>query len=152
MICVYKILSPDLKECYVGSSIDYKRRKSEHKKSNNSCFSRILFEKYGFDNCPFVILEQCIEEELLVKEQWWQDHSVGLVNKINAIGDREKWYENRKEWREENRDKYLEQKRIFYEKHKQKILEDCKQYREANKEKRAETQRKYRESKKLKSI
>ena len=103
IICVYKILSPDLQECYVGSSNHYKSRISYHKKSL-SCSCRILFEKYGFDNCKFVVLEQCTKEELKVKEQWWMEHSVGLVNSRNATHNKSqynkqkarKWYLSKK--------------------------------------------------------
>ena len=142
MICVYKILSPDLQECYVGSTVDFNRRKSSHKNSNNTCTSKKLFEKYGFDNCTFVVLEQCEEEQLEVKEQWWMDHSVGLVNiKGTKTFDR-------KYWEDSNKEKIKQYKRKWEEENKEKK----KEYYEANKEKVLKRQKEYYESKKLKSI
>jgi group I intron endonuclease len=126
MICVYKILSPDLKECYVGSTTDFVERQIKHKVPTNDCASKILFNKYGLDNCPFVVLEQCTKEELRKKEQWWQDHSVGLVNFRNALLT--------KEQRKEDRTK------------------QNKRYYEANKEKERLRMKAYREARKLKSI
>jgi predicted GIY-YIG superfamily endonuclease len=118
MICVYKILSPDLQECYVGSTTDYNKRIANHKLMIRPCTSKILLEKYGFDNCKFVVLEQCTKEERKIKEQWWQDHSVGLVNKRNAIVicDKKdydkKWYEANKEKRKEQAKKVYEAKKL----------------------------------------
>ena len=136
MICIYKILSPDLKECYVGSTTDFEDRKRKHKKKSNKCYSRILFEKYGFDNCKFVVLEQCTKEELKVKEQWWMDHSVRLVNNKDAFTTEEKtkeylkkWYVDNKErvkelnkkWREANKEVIAIRQKAYYERKKQEI-------------------------------
>ena len=118
MICVYKILSPDLQECYVGGTIDFENRKHVHKSSINNTGSKTLFEKYGFDNCKFVVIEQCEEEELKVKEQWWIDHSVGIVNKIRAHGQKDRKAD----------------KQEYYKAKKEQFLANCKAYREQNKE------------------
>ena len=53
----------------------------KHKQMNDQCRSRILFEKYGFENCSIIIVEQCEQDKRKEKEQWWIDHSVGLVNR-----------------------------------------------------------------------
>jgi len=151
MICVYKILSPDLQECYVGSTINFNRRVSEHKRKNE-CRSKVLFDKYGFDNCSFVILEQCSKAQLLEKEQWWLEHSFGTVNNNNPIGledkkyreaNKEKITETARKYREENKEKVAECRKKYCEANKEKVAESHKKYYEANKEKRAETQRKY---------
>ena len=122
MICVYKILSPDLQECYVGSTTNYTKRKSKHKK-NKDCTSEILFEKYGFDNCKFVVLEQCTKEELKNKEQWWMDHSVGLVNTKRAFitkeERKEQQKEQQKEYRQANKEKIREKNKAYCELKKQ---------------------------------
>ena len=141
MICVYKILSPDLQECYVGSTTDFEYRISGHKCNANTCTSKILFEKYGFDNCKFVVLEQCTEEELKVKEQWWMDHSVGLVNCMRATFDKEI-----------DDDKRRARHRASYQKNKESGRQRVKEWREANKEKVHEFYKKWREAKKLKTI
>lgn len=138
---MYKILSPDLKECYVGSTIDEKERWREHKKNRNNCCSRILFEKYGVENCKFVVMEVCPIEEKRVKEQWWMDHSVGVVNKQGAFRTDEehkiisrecvKVYRNNhieerraygRTYHSENRDSRNEKSRAYYQANREKIL------------------------------
>lgn len=147
MICVYKILSPNLQECYVGGTIDFENRKYVHKSSINNTGSKKLFEKYGFDNCTFLVLEQCEEEELKVKEQWWIDHSVGIVNKIRAHGqkdrkvDKQEYYKAKKEqflakckaYREENKEAIAIRDKVKYEKNKEAILIRQKAYYERTK-------------------
>lgn len=114
MATVYKILSPCLQECYVGSTtqvVEY--RWNKHKNDRNNCRSKVLFETYGVDNCKFVVLEVCPIEEKRVKEQWWMDHSVGLVNKQDAVFNMKK------------------ANRLFYDKNKERIKQYQKMRREA---------------------
>ena len=139
MITIYKILSPDLQECYVGSSKDFLHRIAVHKQytyQNSPCRSMVLFEKYGFDNCSFVIVEQCESTKRIEKEQWWLDHSVGCVNRNNPIKlsfrelhakKKEQEKITNKAYRERNTDEIAEKKRQYYEKNKEKILEMAKQ-------------------------
>lgn len=139
MICVYKILSPDLQECYVGSTTDYPHRIYVHKSDiKKPCRCKILFDKYGFNNCKFVVLEQCTKEELKIKEQWWMDHSVGLVNNRTAIG--------RKKINGSDRHKYLLE-------HKAQKKEYDKVYCEANREKISEKRKaRYELKKQIKNL
>ena len=120
MICVYKILSPDLKECYVGSAVDFLRRKSKHKSNSNDTSSKLLFEKYGYDNCIFVVLEQCTKEERKDKEQWWIDHSVGLVNQRKAIRTEAEWIEQKKAYSETHKEQAKARMKAYYETNKGK--------------------------------
>jgi len=134
MICVYKILSPDLQECYVGSTTNFKARVYVHK-SCRTCQSKVLFDKYGFVNCTFVILEQCEKSQLLEKEKYWLECSVGAVNSRDPIGLEHSV--RCKKYNVDNRKKIAERKRKYN-------LEYGKKNYEANKEKRLENQRKYR--------
>ena len=113
MATVYKILSPCLKECYVGSTTQkVEERWSNHRSDKIS--SSILFERYG-DNCKFVVLEVCPLEERREKEQWWLDHSVGTVNERKANRTKEDLRAWWKEHREANRDKINARKKEYYE-------------------------------------
>jgi len=126
------------------------------------CRSQVLFEKHGYDNCKFIVLEVCPLEERLEKEQWWLDHSVGAVNERSAIFDVEnkkawekKYYEANKEkkkeaskaWIETNREKCLQTKKLYREANKERIKESKKAFYEANKEKIKEASKRYYESK-----
>ena len=105
MATVYKILSPCMKECYVGSTIHkVEYRWTKHRGKANDTNSKILFENYGIENCKFVILEVCPLEEQHEKEQWWMNHSVGIVNKNGAILDMEKRKEHNREWSKTHRE------------------------------------------------
>lgn len=132
MATIYKILSPLLDECYVGSTtMKIEKRWTLHR--SDICRSKILFDKYGFDNCKFVVMEVCPLEEQLEKEQWWMDHSAGLVNNNDAIRNIEKKKAYDKEWREANNDTVKGYRKGYYEANKEKVLEASKRYYEAKK-------------------
>lgn len=138
MATVYKILSPCLKECYVGSTIDEKERWREHKKNRNECCSRILFEKYGVENCKFVVMEVCPIEEKRVKEQWWMDHSVGVVNKQGAFRTDEEHKMINRECVKVYRDNHIEERRAYGRTHhaenRDSRNEKSRAYYQANRE------------------
>lgn len=150
MATVYKYLSPDLQECYVGSTTDEDRRKSKHKSNSNTCSSKLLFEKYGYDNCSYVVLEVCPIEEKRIKEQWWLDHAVGAVNDRKALRTEEEFREQKKASNqtqyEANKETILAQQKAHYEANKEKILARKKAYREAHKEQIKARTKAYREA------
>jgi len=137
MATVYKYLSPDLQECYVGSTTDEDRRKSRHKCGSNTT-SELLFEKYGYDNCSYVILEVCPLEERRTKEQWWLDHSVGAVNERKAFRTEDEKFEQdkarKKTHYESNKELYLDREKARYEANKEQKKAYAKAYREAHRE------------------
>jgi group I intron endonuclease len=75
---VYRIWSkvhPD--RCYVGSTVNFKERFSEHKRLlrkelHNDVF-QFHYNKYGLDDLVFDIIEECKAEDLLVREQFYLD-------------------------------------------------------------------------------
>ena len=132
MATVYKILSPCLKECYVGSTtMEVERRWWHHRSKSNETSSSILFEKYG-DDCKFVVLEMCPLEDQFIKEQWWLDHSVGTVNKRNANRTKEDHKECNKKYYEANTDKIKAHTKEYYEANSDRIKARMKEYYEAN--------------------
>lgn len=133
---IYKILSPDLLECYVGSTIDEVNRKKGHKCSRrNNCSSHILFDKYGYDNCKFVVMEVCLIEERREKEQWWLDHSVGSVNSRRALRTKEQLKEDKHRLSERYTEYRKEYDKVYYQANKQKIADKVRAWREAQKNK-----------------
>ena len=63
-------------DVYIGSTTNMVKRKSKHycdfKKGTSTCSSRKLFEKYGVDNCDFIILEDypsISSKQLSMREQ-----------------------------------------------------------------------------------
>ncbi len=145
MATVYKILSPLLDECYVGSTIvKVEYRWTQHRSNSNACNSSILFKKHGYDNCKFVVLEVCPLEEQHKKEQWWIDHSVGAVNSQGAIFNKEK----RKQYHQTNKEKRNDQSNCYYEENKEEICDLRKQYYEANKDEICDLRKQYYEANK----
>lgn len=140
MATVYKILSPDLTECYVGSTTHgVGERWRRHKEGDeNKTMSRILFERYGRENCKFMVMEICSLEERFIKEQWWLEHSVGAVNaKMAFLSEQVRCEEKlayNKAYCEENREKLLAQKKEYYQENRDTVLARVKAHCEANRE------------------
>ena len=149
MATIYKILSPCLQECYIGSTIrKVEWRWTQHRHKNNATNSKILFEKYGIDNCKFMIVEKCSIEERFIKEQWWLDNSIGIVNENNVIPSIENTKILTKEWKELNKEKMKQYHKIYREKNKEKLKQYQKEWGQTNKEKIKQTKKLYREAKK----
>ena len=77
---IYIIINKINNDCYVGKSVDIKRRWYQHKtrynkvgdKSYNLYLYR-AFRKYGIENFEFKILEYCSKDELIDREQYYYD-------------------------------------------------------------------------------
>ncbi len=111
---VYKITNTITNECYIGSSIDIKKRWMEHqhlstwkKQPNKKLY--IDFQKYGLDKFKFEILEEMEETtNLKEKEQYYIDLLKPSYNDRKANGFD---FERRKEYnREYNKEYYKEYK------------------------------------------
>ncbi len=72
--CIYRLISPSNKS-YIGQSIDFDRRLTEHKNQTNKIKSLPklyqAFKKYGFENFQIEILEICEPEILNEREIYW---------------------------------------------------------------------------------
>ena len=70
---IYKITNLINGKIYIGSTCNFKDRKSKHKnKRSDSLISRAIF-KYGWDNFSFEIIEYCDRELLIEREQFYLD-------------------------------------------------------------------------------
>ena len=84
---IYKITSPTSK-IYIGQTIDYKKRLIKYKCGDSKGQIRLhrSFNKYGYINHIFEIIEECELEELNNRERYWQDFYDVLSNKgLNCI-------------------------------------------------------------------
>ena len=98
--CVYKLKCRDtnITEFYIGSSIDFKRRKKEHKSDSNNlnkghsyCLPLYMFINVngGFDNWMFEIIKEynfISKKELEINEQAYKDLLKPHLNSNNAYG------------------------------------------------------------------
>jgi group I intron endonuclease len=84
---VYKITSPSGK-IYIGQSICIKGRWKQHHRDRNRFKMPLYrsFQKYDYFNHLFEVIEECLFEELNIRERYWQDFydAVG-VNGLNCL-------------------------------------------------------------------
>ena len=70
---IYKITNLINNKIYIGSTCNFKDRKSKHKnKKTNTMISRAI-SKYGWNNFLFEIIEYCEKEILIEREQFYLD-------------------------------------------------------------------------------
>lgn len=75
---IYKITNIVTNDCYMGSALNLRKRKSKHFSDLklNRHFATYLqnsYNKYGKDNFQFEILAKCPKEYLIKLEQWFLD-------------------------------------------------------------------------------
>ena len=95
IIGIYKITNKINNKCYIGSAISIKNRLVQHKSllNKNKHFNAHLqsaWNKYGFNNFTFEILEVTNKEELQEKEEYYiqffksNDRKIGYNIRINC--------------------------------------------------------------------
>ena len=135
-IIIYKLYckNNEIKDCYIGSTRNIKKRIKEHK----SCCNNENSEKYnqykyvyirengGFNNWDFKILCKCPKEDRYKMERWYIENcKESNLNKYIPTRTHKEYYQKNKEKIKE-----------YYEKNKEYKKEYDKEYREKNKEKR----------------
>lgn len=72
MIGIYKITNKLNNKIYIGQSIDITRRWWEHKHDNRSnSLIHLAITKYGEENFTFEVIEECSQDQLNEREQYW---------------------------------------------------------------------------------
>ncbi len=138
--CIYKLCckDPTIKECYVGSTTNFRGRKYSHKsncnneKSNkyNRYVYKFIRDNGGFENWTMIELEKvdCNDcKTLHNKEREWFEKLQASLNK--NIPTR-----TEKEWRKDNKEKIKNYCKKQYEDNKEKMKEYRKEYYQNNKE------------------
>lgn len=151
---IYKICCDDLPEyIYVGSTANFRCRKSQHKQNcNNGCTQKLyttIRENGGWDNWRMVIIEECKEVTLIqarIKEEECRIKLKANLNMVRChlseeeLNEQKKQYyeaniEKIREYREANKEQKKEYNKEYYEANNEEIKEQKKEYYEANKEK-----------------
>lgn len=79
MMVIYKIETLNNHKYYIGSTINFKKRKTEHLKSlksnkHHSKYLQRVYNKYGENNLIFSIVEEIQDKNnLIIREQYWLD-------------------------------------------------------------------------------
>ena len=132
-------------DVYIGSTANMIRRKSKHfcdfKKGTSTCSSRNLFEKYGVDNCEFIILQDypCnSRKELSIREQVYIT-TTRCVNEKRAFVDTEIMKNEKKVYDVNYRMDNIEKKTAYEKQYNKEHQSEKKAYdilfREKNKDK-----------------
>lgn len=81
MIGIYKITNNINGKCYIGQSIDIKRRfatyRREYKISSNQAILRAM-KKYGISNFTFEILLEC-------EQEWLNYYEINIIKSLNTL-------------------------------------------------------------------
>ncbi len=85
MIGIYKIHNIVNDKIYIGQSLNVKYRISRHiyelsKGKHKNEHLQNSWNKYGQENFEFTIIEECTEDQLDKREQYWLDYYGGLDN------------------------------------------------------------------------
>lgn len=88
MIGIYKIENIVNDKVYIGQSVSIESRWYQHINAleNNSHANKHLqnsWNKYGSESFVFVVLEECEENKLTEREQYWIDYYGGMNNSKN---------------------------------------------------------------------
>ena len=168
----YRIVCNDLniKDCYVGHTTNFIKRKQNHKdccnndKKYNLKVYQFIRENGGWNNWSMIMIEQISCEnfnEASKLERKFLEEFNGTLNSLIPSRTSKEYYEKnigtinkiKKEYNEKNKEKIKEQKKEYYENNKEKIKEHHKEYNikyyEKNKEKIKEQKKKYYEKNKL---
>lgn len=83
MQCIYGILNKITGQYYIGSAINFSKRKNLHLKSlkSNKHHSYLLQKDWNPELFTFLILEKVeLKENLISREQWWIDNTKSYYN------------------------------------------------------------------------
>lgn len=75
---IYRIVRNGTDQCYVGHTVELKTRWWRHKNmlrlgGHHSPYLQRAWNKDGADAFTFEIIEECLEEDMVVREQFWMD-------------------------------------------------------------------------------
>jgi len=149
---IYKIVCNDLNvnDCYVGSTTDFSKRKSQHKRN---CINDINYKNGikiyetirgngGWDDWSMIEIEKypCTDNnEARTRERYWFEKLNSTLNTYRPSSTKEEKqiYNKNKcyEYRQQNREKLLDEKKEYWEKNKDVLIEKHTIYREQNRTK-----------------
>lgn len=154
---IYKIVCKDIsiKECYVGSTTDFIKRKHNHKRTchNQNYKKHHLFvyefirKNGGWDNWDMIEIEKynaVDKQDQHKRERFYIEKFEAKLNKVIPSRTLEEYEEMRKN--SPARKQYnLERSKNNYKENKIKILQQQKEYNEKNKEVISQRRKAYRE-------
>jgi len=156
-------LNDDVESCYVGSTCNFKKRRTSHKHNCHNEFCRdyniklyqTIRENGGWQNWKMVQFgsrDQITKREAEQIEEEYRKQLKADMNTQRAFRTEQERKEREKEYNKEyydnNKEKLLEYQNEYRENNKEKIAEYKNEYYENNRDKIAEYQKEYRENNK----
>ena len=143
--CIYMLHYKDdteLENIYIGSTTNFKMRKSIHK----SCCCNPNNKKYNDKKYQYIRTNGGWNEWIMI---WLEDYPCNSKRELQLREDQimlqyenrineQRASRNRKQWYEENKERLIEKAKEYYEDNKDKIAEYKKEYYENNKQQIAE--------------
>jgi group I intron endonuclease len=152
---IYKIYckNSDIKDIYVGSTTNFKKRVAGHKricntenhKNYNLNLYKCIRNNGNWNNWNMSVIEEykCNNKlELHRRERYYIETFHAKLNMSFPC-------QTKNEWREKNKDKIKQQQKEYYQKNRDKLLQHQKEYVEKNKDKRRQQLKKYNQTHKL---
>ncbi len=147
--CIYKIVckNPEIEDCYVGSTTNFRGRKSNHKsrcKCNETLFLYNFIRANGdWENWDMILLENCenIENarELEKREREYFDELKPTLNQkkpyITTEESKSRQVKLCKEWSKKNPEKVKQANRQYYNNNLEKEKQRKRNYYNKNSEK-----------------
>jgi hypothetical protein len=151
VIYVIKCIDDTITEEYVGSTTNFRSRKSCHKSRCSKDYNFKIYEfiraNGGWDNWIMIQLEEypCKNKrEAECREEQIRQERKATLNSQRAFITAEQLAEHNQEYIKEHAVQIVEKKKEYYKKHKEHMRKKAKEYYEKNKEQEAERHKKYR--------
>jgi hypothetical protein len=162
-LLIYKIVCNDLniKEVYVGSTVNFTRRKCQHKSRcyniNDSVYNekkyQFIRDNGGWENWTMLEIEKypCNDKnEAHTRERYWIEILNATLNKYIPTrttkqyqeDNKDKILEYKKKYDDDNKDKLKDYIRNYYKNNNDKIIDKAKEYYTDNKEAISERKKK----------
>ena len=148
---MYKIVCNDLnvKDCYVGHTINMTKRKCCHKhvcnneknKDHNLKIYKIIRENGGWDNWTMLLVEKfpCKDKyEACKRERELYEELDAKMNMIRPYRTQEETKEDQKQYYQEHKEDLKENSKQYYQEHKAECQQRKKQYYQDHKAERNE--------------
>jgi hypothetical protein len=139
-------INDDVKSCYVGSTANIKKRRTDHKSrchnenspEYNLKIYQTIRENGGWSNWKIIELgtrDNITKREAEQIEEQYRVELKADINMRRAFLTEEQKKEDKKEYDKDNKEQKKEYYKEYYQDNKEKIAEQTKEYRDVNKEK-----------------
>lgn len=162
---IYKIICNDenIKDCYVGSTSNFKARKWDHASNCNGNIVnykiyQIIRENGGWTNwsmLPIAEYKELTSIQARIKEE---EYRVNLNAQLNCKAayrseeeTRQLEHAQNKKYYEANKEQFSQHRKQFYQENKEELVERSRIWRENNPEKVKENNRKYNQTEERKA-